>query len=39
MYHLNITEAFKKYTKKNSLQKNIHQEDLINTLGHFNGAI
>ncbi|NCU49254.1 MAG: cell division protein ZapE, partial [Candidatus Fonsibacter lacus] len=32
MYHLNITEAFKKYTKKNSLQKNINQEDLIKTL-------
>jgi len=32
MYHLNITEAFKKYTKKHSLQKNINQEDLIKTL-------
>jgi hypothetical protein len=32
MYHLNITEAFKKYTKKHSLQKNVNQEDLIKTL-------
>jgi cell division protein ZapE len=32
MYHLNITEAFKKYTKQHSLQKNINQEDLIKTL-------
>jgi len=32
MYHLNITEAFKKYTKKYSLQKNVNQEDLIKTL-------
>jgi cell division protein ZapE len=32
MYHLNITEAFKKYAKKHSLQKNINQEDLIKTL-------
>ena len=28
MYHLNITEAFKKYTKKHSLQKNVNQEDI-----------
>ena len=33
MYHLNIAEAFKKYTKKNKLQKNIQQEDLISILG------
>ncbi|MEI6170626.1 MAG: cell division protein ZapE, partial [Pseudomonadota bacterium] len=32
MYHLNITEAFKKYTKQHSLQKNINQGDLIKTL-------
>ena len=32
MYHLNITEAFKKYSKQHSLQKNINQEDLIKTL-------
>ena len=32
MYHLNITEAFKKYTKKHNFQKNINQEDLIKTL-------
>ena len=32
MYHLNITEAFKKYSKHHSLQKNINQEDLIKTL-------
>ena len=32
MYHLNISEAFKKYVKKNGLHKNINQEDLIKTL-------
>ncbi len=32
MYHLNITEAFKKYTNQHSLQKNINQGDLIKTL-------